>query len=80
MEMFGPRSMTSDMNVTFDSEKNNPCFDFSEKLELEPYQRYDDMMIDFAEIISGMHENSYSYEHEINLKKLIGLAGRTGEN
>lgn len=80
MEMFGPRSMTSDMNVTFDSEKNNPCFDFSEKLELEPYQRYDDMMIDFAEIISGMHENSYSYEHEINLKKLVGLAGRTGEN
>lgn len=83
MEMFdvkNPDYLTTDMNVTYNSENVNPCFDGSEKLEFNPYKRYDDMMIDFAEIIRGIHPNGYSYEHEINLKRLICQAGQAGEN
>ncbi len=71
--------LKSYMNVTYNSENINPCFDCSQTLEFNPYKRYDDMMIDFAEIINGVHKNAYSYEHEINLKRLIEQAGKTGE-
>lgn len=82
MEIFDATNtdyLTSNMNVTYNSENINPCFDCSQKLNFKPYKRYDDMMIDFAEIVNGIHENSYSYEHEINLKRLIIQAGQTGE-
>lgn len=82
MEIFDAANtdyLTSNMNVTFNNENINPCFDCSEKLKFNPYKRYDDMMIDFAEIVNGIHENSYSYEHEVNLKRLIIQAGQTGE-
>ena len=36
----------------------------------EPYDRYDDMMRNFAEIVRGK-ENPYSYDYELNLYKLI---------
>ncbi|MDY3303465.1 MAG: Gfo/Idh/MocA family oxidoreductase [Clostridia bacterium] len=67
--------LVTDMNITYDKEIN-PCFDCSEKIMFNRYKRYDDMMIDLAEIISGDHENQYSYEHEINLKRLIMAAGQ----
>lgn len=82
MEIFDVENtdyLTTDMNVTYNSNNINPCFDGSKKLKFNPYKRYDDMMIDFAEIICGMHTNEYSYEHEINLKRLICQAGQTGE-
>lgn len=79
MEIFDQTNtdyLTTDMNVTFDRENVNPCFDCSERLEFGSYKRYDDMMIDFAEIINGIHQNNYAYEHEIELKQLISQAGQ----
>lgn len=81
MEIFDsmkPDFLSTDMNVTYNGENINPCFDCAGKLRFNPYKRYDDMMVDFAQIIYGERENSYSYEHEINLKRLIGQAAQTG--
>ena len=36
----------------------------------EVFDRYDDMMKNFAEMINGK-ENPYSYDYELNLYKLI---------
>lgn len=41
-----------------------------EALEMPPYDRYDDMMRNFAEIVRGK-ENPYPYDYELNLYKLI---------
>ena len=78
MEIFDSNDtdyLVTDMNVTYD-ENTNPCFDCSSSESFERYKRYDDMMTDLAHIINGVRENQYSYEHEINLKKLIAMAGQ----
>ena len=45
----------------------------------ELYDRYLDMMTDFAEMVQGKKENPYSYDYELELYKLIlrccGLSG-----
>ncbi len=58
------------------------CTDFSEIIEIgdwntpwnkgksQPYNRYDSMMRNFAELVRGK-ENPYSYEYELNLYKLV---------
>ena len=41
-----------------------------DRTQTEPYDRYDAMMKNFAELIGGK-ENPYSYDYELNLYKLI---------
>lgn len=81
IEAFDPEStdyLSTSMNVTY-GDSGNPCFDMSEKLEFPKYKRYDDMMIDFAKIVRGECINSYSYGYEIELQRLILMAGGVQE-
>jgi predicted dehydrogenase len=39
-----------------------------------PFDRYDGMMKNFAEIVRGERENPYSYDYELNLFRLIQKA------
>lgn len=59
------------------------CADWSQKgefFESEPYGRYDAMFRDFAEIVCGEHENSFDYDYEINLHRLVLAACGVKEN
>lgn len=49
-------------------------FDEGIVTESELYDRYDDMMKNFAEIVRGEKQNSYSYDYELNLYRLIQKA------
>ncbi len=42
-----------------------------EKYNTEPHDRYEKMMVSFAEYINGVKQNPYSYDYELNLYKLI---------
>lgn len=54
------------MNETRSTEWNKPW----DTTKTEAYDRYDDMMLNFAEMIRGK-ENPYSYDYELGLYKLI---------
>lgn len=45
--------------------------DCSEKWESDAYDRYDDMMLDFAAQVRGEYENPYDYDYEIALHSLL---------
>ncbi|MBE6689374.1 MAG: Gfo/Idh/MocA family oxidoreductase [Ruminococcaceae bacterium] len=42
-----------------------------QQFTFEPYGRYDDMMIDFARMVSGEKENPFSPDYELEVYKLI---------
>lgn len=66
-EIFVPGGQYTVMNEIYDSNWHKPW----ETTQTEVYNRYDDMMKNFAEIIRGKKENPYTYEYEMNLYKLI---------
>lgn len=45
--------------------------DRPEIMSFPPYGRYDAMMIDFAKTVAGEKENSFDYERELRVHKLL---------
>ena len=66
LEMFCEGGMSTVYRECLDT---SWCGDWKESAS-EPYDRYDDMMRNFAEIVGGK-ENPYTYDYELNLYKLI---------
>jgi len=45
--------------------------DFTERVDSEPYNRYDSMMQNFAKMVRGEKENPWSYDYELELYKVV---------
>ncbi len=61
---------TYGMYTNFQNAKNN-WGDCAERWEVDPFDRYDAMMADFAAMVRGEKENEYSYEYEMALFRLV---------
>ena len=66
--------MYSVMNENYETDWNIPW----KSEQSEYYDRYDDMMRNFAEIVRGK-ENPFPYDYELNLYKLVLRACGKGE-
>ena len=67
LEMYSGKDLFTDVTA-YDVEDWN-YNGVTERSEL--YDRYLDMMTDFAELVQGKKKNPYSYEYELELYKLI---------
>ena len=63
------------MFVSYSDMTQDNCFaNIKEEIDIKQfsgYGRYEDMMIDFAEIVSGKKKNEFDYEYEYNVQKLL---------
>jgi len=50
---------------------SNAWGDMGEKTKTEPFDRYDDMMKSFAEMVRGNKVNPYTYDYELKLYKTV---------
>jgi len=71
LEMFadGKRGTTLYTEVT--EYTSETLEDMGEKSKSEPYDRYDTMMLSFAEMVRGEKKNPWSYNYELELYKTI---------
>lgn len=53
--------------LTTDKQEDTPHWDRSVRIESEPFDRYDGMMREFAQIVAGEKQNPYSYDYELSL-------------
>lgn len=64
------RVMTTDMYIT-PAENSSAWAYRGEKKTFEPFERYENMYLEFADIVLEKMENPYSYEYERRVHKLL---------
>lgn len=57
--------------TTYEEAQKLNWWNSAEKTDSEMFNRYEDMMTGFAEIVMGKRENKYSYDYELTLYKLL---------
>lgn len=57
--------------TTYEGAQRLNWWNSAEKTESEMFNRYDNMMKSFAEMVMGEKENKYSYDYELTLYKLL---------
>lgn len=58
-------------STTYQEAQKLNWWNSAEKIDSEMFNRYNDMMISFAQMVMGVRENKYSYDYELTLYKLL---------
>ena len=71
LEAFAGGTMLTASGAYTPAEKAVSWADHSERWTTEPFDRYDAMMEDFAELVRGEHANRWDYDCEIQVHRLL---------
>ena len=66
-----PKNICSKAKVVWKDIETNNWGESGEDWVSEPFNRYDAMMHDFAQIVRGEKQNDYSYDYELKLFKMV---------